>query len=256
MRALKSTMRLVDSLFLTIVFSLFGLLNSDSWIVLVPFIAAGGALDALKNARRFQIPINKPSRFGVWFTCIQLTFAVGAVLAFALSRLVLSPEGLQDFARLAFELGAPWIRLLRKQYQDLAAHGYDLRAAQAAVYYIVIYVLFYASLAVQSLQLHRCFKADWPFDPSGLRRALRRRPVATTFTCTILTLVTVFVFYKITFAGIEWHERGGKWRWNLHESDAVLLNYTVLMPLASGIIVFFQYWVRKASSSTPALDNS
>jgi hypothetical protein len=239
--------RILDSLFATTLFLVFGLLNAESWAALISFIAVGGVFDAIKNAGRFQKLINKPSHFGVWFTCVQLAFAAGAVLAFGLSRLALStPSEAHDLAQQAYSLSAPWIRLLRTQYHELIAHGYDLRAEQIAIYYPLLFALFYLSLGVQAVQFHRCYR---PLRVSAspiqaIVTAFRARPVLMTFVFPVLIASSVFLIYKVTAAGVEWNERGGKWRWDLHQSDGVLFNYIVIMPLISGIIVFLQFCVR------------
>jgi hypothetical protein len=241
------------SLFLTIVFSSFGLVNASSWQVFVVFVLFGGALDFFKMRIGQRCPMSHAESNrdpGLWFILIQIGFSMVAILAFVVVRQILDapPDVAGAIGTLAYELASPWVRLLRIQYIELTARGYDARAGEIALYFPIIFILFYLSLTVQTIQFHRYFQArNTSFKPvDHFLRVFRERPVLMTFTFPILVLAIIFLFYIITFAGIEWHERGGKWRWDLHRSDAVLINYIIVMPLAAGMLSFLQLCFRRA----------
>ena len=229
-------------------FSSFGLVNANSWQVFAVFVLFGGALDFLKTRIARRYPLSPAP--GLWFALTQIGFVGIAILAFVGVRQILHapPDLAGPLSAAAYEIASPWVRLLRTHYGELTASGYHARAGEIALYYPIIFALFYVSLTVQSVQFHRYFQArQISFKPTAdnFFRVFRKHPVWMTFTVSVLGAGIVLVFHKMTFAGIEWHERGGKWRWDLHDSDAVLINYIILMPLAAGTIGLLQLCLRR-----------
>ena len=208
---------IADRCFITLVFTLLGWVNAESWPFLLAFIAFGAAIDLWLVRPRPIVPYEalsdqeRQAARARWNKLLPIVIGchIVALIIFVVTAGLMrkSPETIEWVGPVLYRWTSPFIALLRNHYTDLTSHSLPYRASLVAFVYAQLFPCFYAALAIWLAQLRNIGAFDHPRTQYD-KRWKKKLALSGLFLLILLTLP--FVLYYTTGKYIDYDDH--EWR--------------------------------------------
>jgi hypothetical protein len=204
--------RLADRYFITLVFTVLGWANAESWPYLLAFVAFGAVLDIYLVKPRPIIPqemLSSEEKSAararwIWLLPVVIGCHIAALIILIVTAGLMreSPETIEDIGPILYQWGSPFSALLRNHHTDLTSHGLPDRANLVALVYSQLFLLFYGALGIWLVQVRNIGALDHP--RSQHEKPRRHKLLWIAMIALILPAVLLFALYHATWVDIDY----------------------------------------------------
>lgn len=204
---------IADRYFITLVFTVLGWANAESWPCLLAFVASGAAVDIWLVRPRPIIPYEmlsdeeRRAARARWNRLLPIVIGCHVV---ALTILIVtaalmrkSPETIEWIGPVLYRWTSPFIALLRNHYTDLTSHGLPYRANLIAFVYGQLFPFFYSALAIWLARFRNIGALDHPRTRYDKPWRLRLLHIAMLMLIPVLLL---FLLYVTSWVDIDYED--------------------------------------------------